>query len=69
MHVDSSCADRGVACSKKSKTAAELPRQGLDEIAIDGYLPVSSYTQGAAEKGLPDYAASYDGLTAHGQQL
>jgi hypothetical protein len=58
-----------VACSKKSKTTAELQRQGLDEIAIDGYWPVSSYTKGAAEKGSPDYAVSYDGLTTPGQQL
>ena len=51
------------ACAKEPTTPAELARHGPDSVAIDGYSPVSYFTKQEAEKGSPEFAVAYDGLT------
>jgi len=48
------------ACAKEPRTTAEMSRQGPQNIAIDGYSPVSYFTKGQAEKGSPDFSISYE---------
>lgn len=47
----------------ESTTTVALSRHGPDSIAIDGYSPVSHFTQAKAEKGSPEFSVPYDGLT------
>ncbi len=51
------------ACAKEPKSTADLARQGPDNVAIDGYSPVSYFSEGAAEKGSPEFAVTFEGLT------
>lgn len=51
-----------VAAADTPRTTADLSRQGPDNVAIDGYSPVSYFTKGIAEKGSAEFAVEYDGL-------
>lgn len=51
------------ACSNKPSSTAELTRQGPDNVAIDGYSPVSYFTKGVAEKGDPEFSVSFEGVS------
>lgn len=51
------------ACTGEPRTAADLSRHGADGVAIDGYSPVSYFTNGKAERGSPDFTVPYDGLS------
>lgn len=51
------------ACAKEPRTSAELSRHGPDSVAIDGYSPVSYFTEGVAQRGSPDFAVAFDGLS------
>ncbi len=51
------------ACTGEPRSVAEQSRHGTDSVAIDGYSPVSYFTDGKAERGTPDFAVPYDGLT------
>lgn len=46
--------------------AAEAPRDAVrvnaQDIAIDGYSPVSYFTEGKAQKGLEDFALNHEGV-------
>ena len=48
--------------SKAYLGGRNVPASG---IALDGYSPVSYFTEGRAEKGDPKYAVDYNGVTYH----
>lgn len=50
-------------CSGEPQTVADLTRQGSDNVAIDGYSPVSYFTDGVARRGSEDFAVAHEGVT------
>lgn len=50
-------------CTGEPSTYAELSRLGTDGVAIDGYSPVSYFTEGAARQGSPSFAVEHAGVT------
>ena len=51
------------ACAKEPRSTTELARQGPDNVAIDGYSPVSYFTKDVAEKGSPEFAVTFEGVS------
>ncbi|MDH3768438.1 MAG: hypothetical protein OES99_08290, partial [Gammaproteobacteria bacterium] len=51
------------SCAGEATDFARLSRVGPQGIAIDGYSPVSYFSEGRAEQGSSDYAVSHDGVT------
>lgn len=50
------------ACAKEPRSTTDLARHGPDNVAIDGYSPVSYFSKGIAEKGSAEFAVMFDGL-------
>ena len=51
------------ACAGEPLGYAELSRQGPVGVAIDGYSPVSYFTDGASEKGSAEFEVSHNGTS------
>ena len=51
------------ACAREPTTTAELQRLGPDNVAIDGYSPVSYFERDKAEKGSPEFVVLHEGVT------
>ena len=51
-----------VACAAEAVDYAKLSRQGADGVGIDGYSPVSYFSEGRAEPGNPKHAVVHNGV-------
>ena len=52
-----------VGCTGEPSTYAELSRLGTDDVAIDGYSPVSYFSEGRAQQGSSSFAVHHAGVT------